>query len=241
MAPLAILMLIAVAAVLSYGTDNTRLKLDQEKTSLDIDQKKLLVILGLVMIFLLLNAPLGPWPGLGWDENLILLGGGLSVFLPRQNLLTWEHNKKIPYEIIFLFGAGFSLAAAFTSTGLAAAVASGLTSWQNLPFIILLVLIATLVTFATEVTSNTALVSVMLPVIYAVATALGLNAILLLTVCTICASYAFMLPIATPPNAIALSSGQVQTRDMARFGMILNLIGIILISLIAVSVWQLVL
>jgi len=100
-----------------------------------------------------------------------------------------------------------------------------------------LIAIASLVTFTTEVTSNTALISMMLPVLYAVTKTAGLDPILFMMVATICASYAFMLPIATPPNAIAMSSGAVKITDMAKYGIIFNLAGILLISTVAHFFW----
>ena len=98
--------------------------------------------------------------------------------------------------------------------------------------------VAMLITFTTEITSNTALISIMLPVIYAVAEQTGLNTTLFMMVATVCASYAFMLPIATAPNAIAMSSGAVSIKNMARYGIILNLVGIFLIVMIAEFFWK---
>jgi sodium-dependent dicarboxylate transporter 2/3/5 len=94
-----------------------------------------------------------------------------------------------------------------------------------------------MVTFTTEITSNTALISIMLPIIYSVAEKSGIDTTLFMMVATICASYAFMLPIATPPNAIAMSSGVVNVRTMAVYGLIFNIVGIILIVLTAKLFW----
>jgi sodium-dependent dicarboxylate transporter 2/3/5 len=102
----------------------------------------------------------------------------------------------------------------------------------------LLLAVAALITFTTEITSNTALISIMLPVIYSVAEQTGINTTLFMMVATLCASYAFMLPIATPPNAIAMSSGVVNVKSMIRYGVVLNLIGIALIALIAEYFWK---
>jgi sodium-dependent dicarboxylate transporter 2/3/5 len=107
-----------------------------------------------------------------------------------------------------------------------------------LPPLILLVVVASLITFTTEITSNTALISIMLPVIYAISEQSGINTTLFMMVATVCASYAFMLPIATAPNAIAMSSGAVHVKDMIRYGVILNFIGIFLIVIIAEYFWK---
>ena len=196
-------------------------------------------IIGLIFL-LLLNAPMKPfWGGLGLSEAGILLGVGLLLFMPPFNVLNWKSDwAKVPYQIMFLFGAGFSIAKAFAATGLADEVASYLIVMTALPPIILLFSVAMLITFTTEITSNTALISIMLPVIYSVAEQTGINATLFMMVATLCASYAFMLPIATPPNAIAMSSGAVKVRDMIRYGILLNFIGIFFIVMIAEFFWK---
>ncbi|MBD3799498.1 anion permease, partial [Sulfuricurvum sp.] len=94
------------------------------------------------------------------------------------------------------------------------------------------------ITFATEITSNTALISVILPVIYAFSIQHHLDVTLFMMVATLCASYAFMLPIATPPNAIVMSSGSIHIKQMAMYGLILNLVGIALIVLCATTYWE---
>jgi sodium-dependent dicarboxylate transporter 2/3/5 len=149
-----------------------------------------------------------------------------------------DDKAKVPYRIMFLFGAGFSIAKAFGDTGLASEVASYLVAMTELSPIVLLFAIAMLITFTTEITSNTALISIMLPVIYSVAEQTGINTTLFMMVATICASYAFMLPIATPPNAIAMSSGAVDVKSMMKYGLILNLVGVFLIVLIAEFFWK---
>jgi sodium-dependent dicarboxylate transporter 2/3/5 len=159
--------------------------------------------------------------------------------MPPFGILEWsEDSKRVPFAIMFLFGAGFSIAKAFSATGLADEVASYLLDMTTLTPVLLLLGIAFLITFTTEITSNTALISIMLPVIYSVAEQSGINTTLFMMVATICASYAFMLPIATPPNAIAMSSGVVNVRDMIRYGIVLNLLGIFFIVLIAKFFWS---
>ena len=137
-----------------------------------------------------------------------------------------------------LFGAGFSIAMAFSHTGLADKIASYIIGLSDLGPLLLLLIVAAIVTFTTEVTSNTALISIMLPVIYSVAEQTGLDTRLFMMVATICASYAFMLPIATPPNAIAMSSGVVDVKTMAKYGIVFNVVGIALIVLIAKYFWS---
>ena len=239
-APLAFVMFIVVSLILSIGVKDVRLERAIEKQVLTGDQKKILYILGGLILILLVNAPIRPWwNGLGMSEPVILLSAGLLLFTPPFRLLDWEEDKaKVPYRIMFLFGAGFAIAKAFTQTGLADQLAQYLIEYSNLTPIYLLLLIAVMITFTTEITSNTALISIMLPVIYAVSEQAGLDTTLLMMVATICASYAFMLPIATPPNAIAMSSGVIKIRTMALYGLVFNIVGIVLIVLIAKFFWK---
>ena len=240
-APLVLLMLLAVGFLLSLGVKNAKIHRDIKVQKLDAQQKRVLYLMVGLMLLLFVNAPIKPfWVGLGLSDAGILLGAGLLLFMPPFKILEWESDsQKIPYKIIFLFGAGFSIAKAFSATGLADEVATYLVHMTNLTPILLLLSVALLITFTTEITSNTALISIMLPVIYSVAQKTSMDATLIMMVATICASYAFMLPIATPPNAIAMSSGVVDVKSMVRYGVILNFVGIFLIVMIAEFFWKL--
>jgi len=238
-APLVFVMFIAVGFVLSLGLDDHKIEEDLNTDPINKEQKKVLyVIIGLIVL-LLLNAPIKPYyNGLGLSEPGILLSAGLLLFAPPFSILEWMEDKEnIPYRIMFLFGAGFAIASAFTKTGMASEIASSLISFSSMPILTFLIIIAVMVTFTTEITSNTALISIMLPILYKVAEQTGIDATLIMMVATICASYAFMLPIATPPNAIAMSSGVVSIKTMAAYGFIFNILGIILIITIANNFW----
>jgi len=238
-APLVFIMFIIVGFVLGVGLKDQHLEAALTINPLDTNQKKVLyIILGLI-ILLLVNAPIKPYyNGLGLNEPGILLSAGLLLFAPPFSVLDWMDDKdRIPYRIMFLFGAGFAIAAAFTKTGMAEEIASYLITFVNVPMILFLVVIATMITFTTEITSNTALISIMLPILYKVAEQTGFDATLIMMVATICASYAFMLPIATPPNAIAMSSGVVTIKTMATYGIIFNIVGIFLIVAVAQLFW----
>jgi len=239
-APLSFLMFILVSFVLSIGVGGEKIEREVEHKALSRDQKKVVFVLVSLMSLLLLNAPIEPyWSGLGMSEPVILLSAGLLLFAPPLNILDWMEDKdKIPYRIMMLFGAGFSIAMAFSKTGLADHIASYLINMTDMAPLLLLIIVATIVTFTTEVTSNTALISIMLPVIYSVAEQTGLDTRLFMMVATLCASYAFMLPIATPPNAIAMSSGVVDVKTMAKYGVLFNVVGIILIVVIAKFFWS---
>lgn len=238
--PLAVVMFAIVSYVLSLGVSNVRMQPPAKVATLTVDQKKIVTVIGVLIAVLLINAPIRPWwDGLGFSEPVVLLIAGLVLFAPPFGLLNWEEDqKKIPFKIMFLFGAGFAIAKAFSQTGLADEVAGYLLRYSDLSPILLLLLIAFIITFTTEITSNTALISIMLPVIYSVTVQAGLDSTLFMMVATVCASYAFMLPIATPPNAIAMASGVIDVKTMARYGVVFNLIGIMLIVLFARFFWS---
>ncbi|WP_304546261.1 SLC13 family permease [Sulfurimonas microaerophilic] len=239
-APLCLIMIVAMSWLLGIGVKGVEISREAVVDKLTADQKKVTYVLLALITLLIFNAPIKPyWDGLGLSESGILLGFGLLMFLPPFNILEWlEDHNKIPYAIIMLFGAGFSIAKAFVETGLADEIATYLLDMTMLPPLILLFSIAFIITFSTEITSNTALISIMLPVIYSVSEQAGINTVLFMMVATLCASYAFMLPIATPPNAIAMSSGAVRVKDMIRYGIILNLLGIFFIVMIAEYFWK---
>jgi sodium-dependent dicarboxylate transporter 2/3/5 len=229
--PLAIIMLVIVSYILSLGIKDIQIKEFEEEISLDTNQKRLKNILILLIIALFANS------FIKISDSIILLGFGLLMFMPKIGFLQWSDTKKIPYEIIFLFGAGFSIAKAFSNTGLANEISQMLLSLTSLSPFVLLIVVALIITFTTEVTSNTALISIALPIIYALGNSANIDTNLILMVATICASYAFMLPIATPPNAIAMSSKVLSVKDMARYGFFFNLIAIVLTSTIAYIYW----
>lgn len=239
-APMAFLMLIIMSWILGFGLENEPSQASESHPPLSVPQKKVLILLIGLMSVLLLNAPIQAyWNGLGLAEEGVMLGFGLMLFAPKMNLLDWEEDRaKIPFRIMFLFGAGFAIARAFSDTGLADLTAQSLGALGSLSPWLILLAVATLITFTTEITSNTALISVMLPVIYSFTIQNHLDPMLFMMVATIASSYAFMLPIATPPNAIVMSSGIMNVKEMARYGFILNIIGIVLIVLFATFYWR---
>jgi len=238
-APLVFVMFLTVGFILSLGLQDHTIDTDLETEPLNSEQKKVLTIVFGLIAVLLVNAPIRPYyNGLGLSEPGILLTAGLLLFTPPFSILDWMEDKEnIPYRIMFLFGAGFAIADAFTETGMASEIASHLMAFSNMPLLTFLIIIAVMVTFTTEITSNTALISIMLPILYEVAQRSGIDATLIMMIATVCASYAFMLPIATPPNAIAMSSGVVSIKTMASYGIIFNILGIIFIVAIAKTFW----
>ena len=173
-------------------------------------------------------------------DSSIAIGGSLLLFMIpadfRKNefLLDWKTAKTIPWDIMILFGGGFALAKGFTSSGLTEWIAHQLIALEGMNLIIIVFMIVLLVIFLTEVTSNTATSSLLLPVIGAFAVAIHVHPLTLMVAVALSASFAFMLPVATPPNAIIFSSRQITIPQMARAGIWLNLIGSFLITLFVV-------
>ncbi len=238
-APVAILMLFFVPYFLSRSVKNESvLEIDTTVPILDAKQKRLIFILSSLAILLIINTPIKPfYSGLGLNEKLILLGYGLLMFMPKIGFLDWEDTRDLPYEIIFLFGAGFSIATAFSKTGLAAEIAHKISFISSMPLFWMLILVALFVSFSTEVTSNTALTSIALPIFYEFAKEMGHNGVVLMMVATIAASYAFMLPIATPPNAIVMSSRVIKVGTMAKIGVVANFVGVFVVAIIGYFLW----
>jgi len=240
MLPIVGLMLLIMPWLLSLGLKDVSMD-DMTHTvpELTSEQKRLYGIVVLLSVLLISNTFLKQFFGFSLNEKLVLLGFGLLMFVPKIGFLDWEDTRSMPYEIIFLFGAGFSIANAFSSTGLAAEIATKLSFISNLPLFWMFVIVALFVTFSTEVTSNTALTSIAIPIFYEFAKNMPEHeGMLLLMVATVAASYAFMLPIATPPNAIVMSSKVISIKEMASIGLKLNFIGVIILSLVAYFVWS---
>ena len=181
-------------------------------------------------------------PGLeALDDSIIAMAGGLALFLIPSGhaddklLLRWKYAEKLPWGVLILFGGGLTLAQSVRETGLAEWLGGTLHAVAALPTIGLVIIIATMIIFLTELTSNIATTSTFLPVVGAVAIEAGIDPIVLAVPVTLAASCAFMLPVATPPNAIVFGSGLLTIPKMARAGLALNLIGVVLVSLVALT------
>ncbi len=181
----------------------------------------------------------------GLSDTGIAIGAALSLFFipsgseKNRRLLIWEDLRDLPWGVLLLFGGGLSLAAAITSSGLAVWVGVVMQSLDTWP-VLLVVAVATIgMTFLTELTSNTASATAILPLAAAVAAGLGFDPLLIVVPLTVAASLAFMLPVATPPNAIAFSSGRLTIAQMVRAGFWLNLfgIGVVLTLNYAITSW----
>ncbi|SFV90055.1 Sodium-dependent transporter [hydrothermal vent metagenome] len=240
MLPVVGLMLLIMPYLLSRGVSGESVAdVEQEVPRLTSEQKRLYGVIGVLAVVLVANTFLKQFTGFALDEKLVLLGFGLLMFMPKIGFLSWEDTRNVPYEIIFLFGAGFSIAAAVSQTGLASDIASKLSFVSSLPLLGMFLVVALFVTFSTEVTSNTALTSIAIPIFYEFAQKMPQHeGAMLLMVATVAASYAFMLPIATPPNAIVMSSRIIRIREMATVGLKLNFIGVAVLTLVAYFLWS---
>lgn len=185
-----------------------------------------------------LSAPLA---GLS-DAGIAIAAGVLLFCIPadlgkREFLLNWDWALRLPWGVLILFGGGLSLAGRVTESGLAAWIGQSLTAVEALPLFAIIVILTAVIVFLTELTSNTATTATFLPVIAALAASIGAPAMPLLAPVALAASMAFMMPVATPPNAIVFSGGQLTIPDMARAGFLVNLAAI---AVIAAVVWLMV-
>ena len=171
------------------------------------------------------------------DSTVAIFGAILLFLLPvdfrkRVFVLDWDWALRIPWGIILLFGGGFALAAGFQVSGLAQWIGGRLSFVCGVPTIVMIFCICLLLTFLTEVTSNTATTTMMMPVLGSLAAAACIHPFMLMIPAAMSASCAFMLPVATPPNAIIFGSGYLKIPDMARVGFFLNIIGAVIITFV---------
>ncbi len=172
-----------------------------------------------------------PDPKLVTDATIAMLGALILFMIPinfrkSEFVMDWHWASKMPWGVLILFGGGLSMAAGFKTTKLADWIGSQVGLLDKAPIIVLVIAVATLIIFLTELTSNTATSAMVMPILSAVAIGLGQNPLLLLVPAAIAASCAFMLPVATPPNAIVFGSGYVTIPQMVKSGFGLNILGI---------------
>ena len=171
------------------------------------------------------------------DAGIAIISAILLFMIPSSNhkgeLLDWNQSNKLPWGLLILFGGGLSIAAQINSSGLGIWIGEGLSVLSTVPPIFLIFAVAALIIFLTEVTSNVATTSTFLPVFGAVAVGIGVLPVSLTVPVCLAASCAFMLPVATPPNAIVYGSGKFTIATMMKAGFILNIIGIFVVTLFA--------
>ena len=178
----------------------------------------------------------GSKPFSGISDPVIGIIAALALFVIPLDLkkhifvMNWETAVKLPWGLLVLFGGGLSLAAAIKTNGVGEFLGSQVGGLVGIPPLLMVLLVTALMIFLTELTSNTATTATLIPILFALAPGLGMNPFLMIVPAAIAASCAFMLPVATPPNAIVFGSGNVTIPQMCRAGLWLNLIGIVLIT-----------
>ncbi len=183
----------------------------------------------------------GHRPFAGLTDAGIAMTAALLLFVapaesrPRRFVLDWDTALRLPWGILVLFGGGLSLAAAIQANGVGELLASRVGTLEGVPPVMVVLVVTSGVVFLTELTSNTATTATLVPLLAAIAPGIGLEPIQLIVPAALGASCAFMLPVATPPNAIVFGSGLIRVGDMTRAGLWLNFLGIALITLLARS------
>jgi len=245
--PISLVMLVSAWFILTHLIYPVRLNFDpklrsklkallKEQGVMTADEKKVLVIFVITASAWIFRENLNQLSFLsGLTDAGIAITAALSFFIiPSQNkateLLAWDQAKKLPWGLLLLFGGGLSLASAIVSTGLGGWLGSSLSFLANAPIAIILLVIILAIVLLTEITSNTATTVTFLPIAAAVAVSVGANQYLLTLAVVLSASCAFMLPVATPPNAVIFGSGKLDIKHMIRAGLLINIAGIVIIG-----------
>ena len=178
-----------------------------------------------------------PYPEMIDDGTVAITMASILFFVPTRNrsrgdlrVMGPDVIPRLPWNIVLLFGGGFALAAGFQRTGLAQLLGDQFQAMSSLPTFALILLVCLMITFLTELTSNTATTEMVLPILAAIAVATETHPLILMIPATLSASCAFMMPVATPPNAIIFGSGRLTVGEMARIGIVLNLVGALVIA-----------
>ena len=173
------------------------------------------------------------------DDTVIAILAAVVLFLipakssKASHIMDWSSAVKLPWGVLLLFGGGLSIAAGFTTSGLSEWIGSQLNGLQGVHIILIILAVTALVNALTEVTSNTATATMMYPIMAALALAVDVHPLVLMVAAGLSASCAFMLPVATPPNAVVFGTGYMRIADMAKAGFFLNVASIVLITLIS--------
>lgn len=235
-----LLLLIFIYFLIRMGKENRK----QEATMVlemlpwTTNQRRTLCLFGVVVFLWVMRKYIVQVTGINFgDETAALFGALLFFIVPSKEgstkLLEWKDTEKLPWGILLLFGGGLALASCLETNGVIAEISqwmAGINHWNYLWILLIIVAIAI---FGTELMSNLALVTVMVPVVATFAQGSGFSIVQLCLPLTLAASCAFMLPVGTPPNAIVFSSGRITIKQMARTGFLLNLIALGIIVLFA--------
>ncbi len=204
---------------------------------LSVQERKVgIIFLAMVFLWISRGALLSQFiPEL--TDTAIALLGAMALFLTPAGssgkLMEWDDTKHLPWGILILFGAGMAIAKAFELTELAKWIGMHLINLENLPFWLLLLVLVAAVNFLTEFTSNMATTAILLPILISLTSLIGVHEFALIIPATFAASCAFMLPVATAPNALIFASGKIKIQEMVRYGFVLNILAILLVTFYA--------
>ena len=236
-----------------WGSTNNTVNFNEEYKKLgkaSYEEKWMLFIFALAALLWMLRSPLniGNFHFSGWaslfpnpkylNDGTVAIFIGISLFLiktkskEQATLISWEQMKELPWNIILLFGGGFALAQGFKTSGLSEFIGGSMSAASQLHPLVLIVVATTIMVFLTELSSNSASTTILLPILASLAVSSNVHPLLLMVPATVAASMAFMLPVATPPNAIIFSSNRIRIIDMMKTGIIINFIAILVISII---------
>ena len=238
--PVVVTMIAVTALWLTRSLPNKLLVTLPETTAWRSAEKRVLVVFGLTgLAWMTRSEPLGGWRELlgipGANDASVAFLAVIVLFVLRDNegtpLITWQEAARIPWGVLLLFAGGICLASAFVASGLSAVAGEALVVLTTLPTYLMLLLICLAVTFMTEATSNTATTALLMPILAAAAIAAGVEPALLMVPAAMSASCAFMLPVATAPNAVIYGTDRVGISTMFREGLLLNLVGAFVVSL----------
>lgn len=244
--PVVLIMLPVVGFWLTRGLGNAPKIEIPEVGQWRVEEQRTLIVFAVTAFFWVTRSqPFGGWTGLAElagfpmphanDASIAILGALALFVIPNgkgEPLLDWKSAIEIPWGVLILFAGGLCLAAAFKASGLSEWLGTGIASFGQLPTLLLIALICLGVTFLTEVTSNTATTTLLLPILATAALATEMDPKIFMIPATISASFAFMLPVATPPNAIVFGSEKFSVREMAHEGFALNLFGTVAVTIV---------
>jgi solute carrier family 13 (sodium-dependent dicarboxylate transporter), member 2/3/5 len=243
----AMLMMVAAWIVLSWrvrGVSSIKIETSGQWTA---PQRRTLVVFGLAALaWITREVPYGGWsdwlPPLVGDtqagDTTVAVAAALAMFLlpsgekKGERLLDWNTAVSIPWGVLILFGGGIALAAGFESSGLSTVLGEKVTGISDWPLVATIGVLCLATTFFSEVTSNTATANLLMPILASTAVANGMEPALLMFPATLANSLAFMMPVGTPPNAIIYASGQLRIIDMVRYGFVLNLVGVVIVTMV---------
>ncbi|HCD27688.1 MAG TPA: sodium:dicarboxylate symporter [Gammaproteobacteria bacterium] len=214
------------------------------------EKRVFIVFLITASLWVTRTGPFGGWSGwLGFPYTndaivaflavvvLFVIPSGQTTAAGRsERLLDWETAEKIPWGMLLLFGAGITIATGFINSGLSEMIAQSLQSLAQLPVLFMIIILCAVVTFLTEITSNTATTTLLMPILGAAAVGASIDPVLFMFPAALSASCAFMLPVATPPNVVTFATGRLPIQTMVREGLALNLFGVGIISVVSVLI-----